>query len=63
VATWAFAALNSLRDVGRAKCLARPRTASVTETWKVFDEVGEMKDNGIEERLLTVGPYYTILRP
>ncbi len=52
----AFDALNSLRNIGRAlHAWVVPEQASVPEAWNVFDASGAVKDNGLEERLLTVG--------
>jgi NAD(P)H-dependent FMN reductase len=52
----AFDALNSLRNVGRAlHAWVVPEQASVPEAWNAFDGSGGMKNQDIEERLLTVG--------
>jgi NAD(P)H-dependent FMN reductase len=52
----AFAALNSLRDIGRAlHAWVVPEQASVPEAWKVFDESGQIKNKALEARLLEVG--------
>ncbi len=52
----AFAALNSLRDIGRAlHAWVVPEQASVPEAWKVFEASGKVNDERVEARLLEVG--------
>jgi len=52
----AFDALNSLRNVGRAlHAWVVPEQTAVPEAWKVFDELGAVKDPRIEARLKEVG--------
>ncbi len=52
----AFAALNGLREVGRARhAWVIPEQAAIPEAWRVFAPDGAVKDPTLEQRLLTVG--------
>src|ERR1700736_3368032 len=52
----AFAALNTLRDIGRAlHAWVIPEQASIPEAWKVFTEDGKIADPKLEKRLKEVG--------
>lgn len=54
--TGAGNALNSLRAIGRVlHAWVIPEEVSIPEAWKAFDETGNLKDGGLEKRLMEVG--------
>ncbi|MFQ5691704.1 MAG: NADPH-dependent FMN reductase [Nitrospinota bacterium] len=52
----ALNALNSLRNIGRAlHAWVIPDQASIPQAWNAFDEKGNVKDEGLGDRLMEVG--------
>ncbi len=52
----AFGALNSLREIGRAlHAWVVPEQASIPQSWKEFDDAGNLKDPKLEKRVKQVG--------
>ena len=52
----ALNALNGLRVVGRAlHAWVIPEQVSIPEAWKVFDESGNLQDDGLRKRIVEIG--------
>ena len=52
----AYGAINGLRDVGRAlHAWVVPQQATIAEAWKVFNNDGNLRNEGLKNRLTEVG--------